>query len=292
VNRQRQDGEATLRDLEKAIQAKGTTPAELAGYHLEKGRILYGSKRYPEALEAADAALRVHAGNPAAYRLRAEAQMQLHRYPDALRAFDQYVQNKGKPDVSLYQQRGLARAELNRIDDAVDDFTLALAARPDVDTFTARGWVYVLSGAARLARHDFEQALKLNAAHGDAHNGLGFASVVLATDAKAVREAIGHTEKALSLEPKSAGALYKAARTYAQAVPRLRAQVAQEDRSLESQRARYLGQAVQLLRETLELIQPADRAAFWKQKVQEDRALEPLFRSQEFADLRARYAGR
>ena len=57
--------------------------------------------------------------------LRAEALFRLGRFGEVIKAFDSYIET-GKPRESVYQGRGLARAELGQYPGAIDDFTKAL----------------------------------------------------------------------------------------------------------------------------------------------------------------------
>lgn len=122
-------------ELEKPQRAKDQA---------NRGRILYRTEKYQKALEAYDLALQIDSGYADAHLWRGSTLLKLHRYDDALAAFDRYQQNGGKPNLELYQGRGLARSKQGKYADAIKDCTLALEINPkDSRTLAYRGWVYL-----------------------------------------------------------------------------------------------------------------------------------------------------
>ncbi|MGE3805810.1 MAG: tetratricopeptide repeat protein, partial [Gemmataceae bacterium] len=291
----RRQEDAALDDLERAV---ATAPAlkstNLASDHLERGRILYRKRRYQDALEAFETAQRMHPEEfPSAHRLRAEALLELGRHSEALLAINRYLTRGGEADHDAYLTRGLIRTKLSRFREAIDDFTLALAAplakvtegqadKIRAQTFSYRGWAYLLLNAVEVAEGDFDQAVKLDSQNGDAYSGRGNARVKQGKH----EEALADIETSLRLGPASSRLSYNAARTYALAVDAVSKNAA-FDRQKLSQAQFYQSRAIDLLRESLDQVPAAERAIYWKDFIDTDPALQAVRRSPRFAQLQA-----
>ena len=128
------------------------------------------------------------------------------------RASDLLTAGHKSPD--LLGLRGLAKSRRSDFSGAIEDYTLALAARPDDPMFhSRRGWAYLVTGAYQLARTDFEEAIRLDPASGDAYGGRGFARAALGQYHEAVLDA----EESLRHGDAEVHMVYTAARTMAQA---------------------------------------------------------------------------
>jgi serine/threonine protein kinase/Tfp pilus assembly protein PilF len=279
---QRQDLEAALRDFERAIAA-----APSADAHAERGQVLLDLGRERDAVTAFEAALQLRPGFAEVYRGRAEAFRRLKDYREAARSCDLYLEKGGTPGADVYRTRGLIRASLANYTGAIADYTQALALAPDPATYAHRGWTYLATDAPRLALPDFEEAIRLRPENGDAHNGRGYARVRLGH----VPEAVVDAETALRLGPQDPRLVWNAARIYAQAAGQLDADAAKRDRRAVELRSRYEQQAVQLLRQALDLTPAPEQAAFWRDCIGADKAaLHPIRRSAAFARLAAEYS--
>src|SRR5205085_12219386 len=127
---------------------------------IERGRALYGNKKYEEALQVADAALKLFPDHPEGQCLRISALVGLERYPEARHACDAYLA-QDRSAAEVYEIRGLARASQQDFRGAIEDYTRALILRPGTASLhTDRGWAYVYSGAPKLALADFEEAIQ------------------------------------------------------------------------------------------------------------------------------------
>jgi tetratricopeptide (TPR) repeat protein len=252
----------------------------LAEYHSWRGVILYRTKQPKKALRAYAAALRLDPNYPVAQRERAFLLLDLKRYQEASQAFDEYLRKwrpRGPLAVEVYEARGRARMELGDFAAALEDQSGLVALDRHSARFAARGWLYVVSSAPVLALHDFEEAVKLDPANGDAYNGRGFARVKLGR----YREAVEDAEEALRHGPRKARLVYNAARTYAQAAER-----AEHDPAAQR---RYQDRALDLLRAALALTRAEDRPRFWWETVRQDAALVRLRRNTAFAQMGATY---
>jgi tetratricopeptide (TPR) repeat protein len=71
--------------------------------------------------------------------------------------------------ASLFYNRGLARAYLDDLDGAIEDFTRALQDRPNyADAYNNRGFAYAKKGQLRAALSDLDNALTINPDHSNA----------------------------------------------------------------------------------------------------------------------------
>jgi tetratricopeptide (TPR) repeat protein len=273
---------AALRDFERAVAA-----APSADAHVECGHVLQRLERYRDAVTAFEAALQLRPDLVAVYRWRAGALLKLEDYREAARSFDRYLEKGGTPLPDVYRTRGLIRAKLENYPGAIADYTQALDLAPDAATYTHRGWTYLATDAPRWARSDFEEAIRLQPKSGDAYNGRGYARVRLGQ----YREAVVDAETALRLGPQDSRLLWQAARIYAQAAGKLDADAAKWDRKAVSLRTQYEERTVQLLRGALKLKPDPERAAFWRDCIEADKAaLSPIRNSPAFTQLAAEYS--
>jgi hypothetical protein len=161
-----------------------------------------------------------------------------------------------------------------------------LTARPGDSTLhSRRGWAYLVTGADKLARRDFEDAIRLDPASGDAYGGRG--SILAATGQ--YREAALDAEESLRHGDAEAHIVYTAARTMAQVAqsaakePRLRGKP-----DLNAIRA-FQDRAVGLLRRAIEQTPGDKRTAFWRNVVQPDPAFNSIRRLSEYVRLAETY---
>ena len=287
----RHDQDAALADLEWAIElestpltlpsppsgGEGRVRGVLAEDHLERGRLLHQQKDYSRALAAYDAALDLRSRDARAYRLRADALLELQRLPEALQSLDDCLKY-GPSDAGAFRARAALRSRLGQYAGAQTDYTRALEMQPDAATYTARGWCYVVAEAPRLGLPDFEEAIRLSPDQGDAYAGRGFCNAL----AGKARPAVNDAEEALRRGPPSPRLNYNVARVYAQAAARLERGTRW---TVESWRER----ALQVLAKALDMQSAAEAARFWQDIVQTDKALNPLRGSPGFRHLAARY---
>ena len=144
-----------------------------------------------------------------------------------------------------------------------------------------RGWAYLVYDSPKLALADFEAAIKLDPASGDAYNGRGTAHVRLGDYLGAVADA----REALRLAKADPRVTYNAARIYALAASIAAADVGEKGRQARLLSSRYQDTAVQLIREALEREAPEKRAAFWRDTIQPDPALKAIRRRLKFEEL-------
>jgi tetratricopeptide (TPR) repeat protein len=263
-----------LGDLEQAIRFEKPDNPVLARDHTNRGRLLALDHRDVDALAAWDAALKIVPDFSEAHRLRLQLLLDRKRFDEVIRSCDALVaREKATPDIHVL--RGLARAELKDFAGAIEDVTSAMPRRADKPALLCRrGWLYVVSEAPRLALPDFEAAIRLDPALGDAYNGRGYARLRLGEH----RDAVADAEKALGLAEPTAPVFYNAARVYALASVVAAADVRKKGREAATLVARYQDRAAELLREVLARMPESERASFWHDVVPADPALRAISR--------------
>jgi tetratricopeptide (TPR) repeat protein len=263
------DSRSALQDFQQAIHL-GPRPED----HVACGRILHDLKQFPQAVLAYEAALTLDAHHADAHLGRAEALFKLENDQEALASLDRYLA-RPRPAASrkvladVYRARGLTRVRLGQAGNALADFTLSLDLKEDSGTYCYRGWAYLVSKAAQLALPDFEKAIQLDRNNADAYIGRAFVRVKLGGKPVHYQEAIADAEKALDCGPRKDPRLrWNAARLHAQVASRL-----DEERGTQevmALRNRYRQQALQLLREALDLTPAAERESFRRKYIQAD----------------------
>ncbi len=221
----------------------------------------------------------------AAWRLRGEALRQLGQYPEALVAFDHYLALEKPTDPDIFKQRALVRAALGDFAGVPEEYTRALDLHKDADTYVQRAWAYVVNDAMRLARDDFEKALKLAPQHAEALIGRGLVRVT----GRDYRRGVEEAKEGVWRAPRSSRLRYLAARVLAQAAATAAADL-RLGAAASERRREYEIQAVGQLREALALIEePAERARFWQNNVLGDRLLVPVWYCPEFVELAKKF---
>ncbi len=280
--------QAAVRDLDEVIRHGSAGSRELAKDLAMKGRILLLDKQYPQALAACDAALKVNLDDPDAHHWRVVALIELKRYADVIDSCDRY-RKTGDFAIEILELRGLARAKRNDFSGAIEDYTLALNHRPGSAMLHARrGWAYLVSGAASLARHDFDAAIRLDPGCPDAFSGRGSAMVALGH----AREAAADAEESLRLADSEPRLIYNAARILAQAAQCVLSEHPARARADSGLARRYQDRALLLLDRSLRSTPPDERAAFCRDVVQTDLAFARIRALPDFSRLVSFYAAR
>jgi tetratricopeptide (TPR) repeat protein len=289
---ERKDLAAALRDREEAIRYEPSEGLKV-GDHAIRGELLHRMERHQEALDACDVALRiaqgatdksqlalVSAGLTEAHRWRAGALLSLERYDQVIEACDGYLA-KGRPMAIFHEIRGLARERRKDLAGAIEDFTQAMILQPHQSAVhTHRGWAYLVSGAAQLALDDFEKAIQDDTSNGDAYYGRGSALVALGK----YKEAVVEAEDALHHGEPTPRMLYVAARIYAQAADLAITKASRRTLGPPRISFQYTARAQGLLRRALEKLPAEQRAAFWRDVIQEDPTLRVILRHADFAE--------
>jgi tetratricopeptide (TPR) repeat protein len=270
-----------LSDLEQAIRREQPGNPLLARDHVRRARLLAFDRRDAEALAACDEAIAVVRDDEEAHRLRLDLLLRLKRHDDVIRSCDILIA-RGRVSAALYERRALAREQVRDLPGAIEDFTGALALSGDRPRLLRqRGWVYIVADAPRLARLDFEEAIRLDPTSGDAYNGRGLARLRLGEH----RAAVADAEKAASLGGPTADLFYNAARVYALAAVVVSAEVRRKGPESVLLVSRYQDRAADLLREAIRRLPAGRRASFVKEVILADPELRALRRRLSSMDL-------
>ena len=254
----------------------------VADYHGGRARELYEARQYEQAVAECRVALREWEDYPLALGYLGQTLLALGRFAEAARTFDQYLARGGQPFPDIFRGRGQARMKLGDYLGARDDYARVVLEHPGAEIFEHRGWAYFFADAWQPALRDFDEALRLDPQRGDAYTGRALARVMLGRYRDAVRDA----DEALGRKPAAPEMMHNLACVFAQAVARAEADSVPDRLTLS---ARYRDRAVAIVRQTLALV-PADRrAAFLRESVLPDRALDPIRQAPGFRELLKEY---
>jgi tetratricopeptide (TPR) repeat protein len=272
------DRRAAERHTRIALQLEPPVPV-VAAHHLQRGRMLLADGRHEEAIEACTAALVRAPGQAMPHEVQGRALLAMERYCEAEREFDRYLAAGGVATTNLFRSRGLARMKRGRYLEAVDDYSRALELAPDADIYEHRGWAHFFCDAWKLADRDFCRAIELNPGTKVARVGRGLARVMLGDYVGAAADAdAGADGRALSCEM-----THNVACIFAQAVVHAEADARETNRRALA--AKYRARAFAAIRQTLALLAPSERAAFWNDTILTERALTPIRKDLEFREL-------
>lgn len=278
------DPVAALSDFERS-RVLETNPLRRAEASKEVGRVHHRGNRLAAALAAYEDSLALNPDDAEVIRLRAEALLGLGRDAEAIAAFTNYLEKAG-PVGDVYRARGLALAKQKKYREAINDYTMSLQYEPSPNMLTRRGWAYLLE-AAKLAKEDFEEAVRLNPQNPDSYQGLGYAKVMLGDYAGAVADAekpiAGIKQAARQLGPQAWPLLFNPATIYSQAVGKVLIDPKLSAERREQLAAQYATRAIELLTDASKLAGQPQRAVF-VQTLRTDAALDPIRSRTEFLE--------
>jgi tetratricopeptide (TPR) repeat protein len=176
-----QGNEAVALDLFESLTQLATSAADRADTFKRIGFIHFRNGRFAPALSAFEQADRLLPNDPETVFLLGEAHLQLKQIPEALRyyeAFDKMARAELRSEINrpeaLYTGIATALNALQKKDEAIEYYTLAIKHNPNLaGAITRRGWAYASSGL-ELAKADFENAKRQNPENADTLIGLGF----------------------------------------------------------------------------------------------------------------------
>ena len=270
-----------LADLEKAIQYEKSDNTVRALDHTNRGHLFYSDERFNDALGESKLALEIEPNFVDAHVLQVQSLLKLRLYDELFHSCDAALA-KGKKSAVLYEVRGQAHAARHEYPAAIRDYGEALDLLPDhAGLLAERGWAYLVVESPKLALIDFEAAIKINPANGDAYNGRGTARALLGDHVAAVADA----REAVRRDGERTRVKYNAARIYAVAASVASNQVGTKGRQARQLAASYEEIALRLIRQEFERESPEKRAIFWRETVQGDPALKAIRRRLRFEDL-------
>jgi superkiller protein 3 len=283
IQQQKHRDQAALDDLQCALRSLDPQDVEVADVQFDRARILHRQRKLEEALAAYDKGLTQKNDDLSAHRLRGAVLMELNRYAEAEREFA-YCLSHGKPMASMLEARGLAQAWQGRYTDAVENYTLAIKQAKTSSLYSDRGWAYLFSGAAKMAEHDFSEALRIDGTNVEARGGHGLALAQIGKTAEALDDAAA----SISMNANNPRAHYNAARIYCRVASTYLATPGRlSDREFELLR-KCRAEAIVEIRQSLQKTASNERARFWREVVATDAVLAPIRDRVEFLALQPR----
>jgi tetratricopeptide (TPR) repeat protein len=159
---QKRDLANALAAYNRAIQLK----SNLSDAYVNRGKVLSEQRNLKQALADYDRAIELSSDNPNAYLWRGDAYSRSGAYDRALSDFNQAL--KQKPDLSEAKIKRadalIKRGGAGDNEQAINDINTALIDEVTYDPapFLNRGKAHKNTGNAKLARDDFNQAIKLS----------------------------------------------------------------------------------------------------------------------------------
>jgi tetratricopeptide (TPR) repeat protein len=252
-------------------------------YQVTRGRGLVRAGLNEEALEACVAALNILPNQPAAFGVRGRALLQIGRFAECEQAYEEYLKRGGDATPEFFRGRGQARFRLAKYPEAAEDFGRALEREPDAEGHLRRGWAYFFADAPRFALRDFAKAIELGSPASEAYTGRGLAQTALGN----YRDAVADAELALERPPATPEMMHNLACIFAQSAAQALTDPGERDK--QTLATAFRRRALELVRNSLQMLKPEKRSAFWRDKVFPDRALRSIHDEQGFKQLVEQY---
>ena len=175
---------------------------------------------YGEAIEYYTDALEQGLRPPEVYNNRGNAYLRIDKVDEAIGDFSRAIELK--PDFTeAYNNRGNAYVDKGDFIEAVDDFTISIGLQPDfAEAYRNRGVAYLNKGDFNLALEDFDKAIQLDPDNADFHISRGGANKIKGDLENAARD----LNKAIHLNPSDAaiyllrGTVYAGERNFDEAI--------------------------------------------------------------------------
>ncbi len=252
-------------------------------YHVARGRGLVRAGRNEEALEACVLALNFSPKEPAALAVRGRALLQLGRFEEAEQIYGEYIARGGEATPEFFRGRGQARFRIAKYLEAAEDFSRALEREFDAEGYLRRGWAYFFADAPKFAMRDFSKAIELDAESSEAYTGRGLAQTALGN----YHDAVVDAEIARRGRPGTPEMMHNLACIFAQAAAL--AQADPRERDNRAVAADYRCRALDMVQKSLQMLQPDERLAYWRDKVLPDPALRNIHNEEGFKQIVEQY---
>jgi tetratricopeptide (TPR) repeat protein len=296
--------EAMARDQQNVLpEEKEEIQKQRAEDLVLQGRLLRDLKRYSEAKSKFQEARQCNRDLALAHLAYAEivledpalakasSQRQRQAYHDAIAAYESYFSVLAKaaqvPSAKVYNDCGKTRTRIEDWSGAARDFSRAHELMPALETLMLRGRAYLASHAMEAALGDFNEVVKLDPKHQEAHLGryichlsLGhFRDVAKDLEETPPREIQPNGAPAAAL---SASFLLAGSRIFAQSIEKAAA-----DQPIlrlrERTKQNFRKQSVLLLGDSLATFATVqEKHRFWKEQIESDRLLNPIRDTNDF----------
>jgi Flp pilus assembly protein TadD/DNA-binding MarR family transcriptional regulator len=191
------------------IQSLKETAAQFGNKDLEgkiplhEGNLHISEKRYEEALEAFNKAVKINPKDGYALSRNGVALINLGRYEEALDVFNKAIEINSKDGIA-FSGKGFALVNLSRNEEALEAFDRALEINPkDGNTLSRKGATLVNLGRNEEALEAFIKAIEIDPKDGIAFSGKGAALINIGRN----EEALDAFNKAIEINPKDRTAL-------------------------------------------------------------------------------------
>jgi tetratricopeptide (TPR) repeat protein len=175
------------------------------------------------------------------------------------------------------------RIHLHDYAGAIADYTHLLEQEKNAENYLHRGWALYFAEAWKQALGDFEVAIKSDAGKAEAYIGRGLSRTMLGN----YRAGVADAEKALRGSVEEANMMHNIACIFALSLAKAQSAKDLPDRA--HLIMEYSKRSLQALRRALTMVPPGERAAFWRDKVLPDTALDAVRDSPGFRQLAREY---
>ncbi|MBI5360348.1 MAG: tetratricopeptide repeat protein [Planctomycetes bacterium] len=156
MNMDRDKYEEAERDISETIRIN---PDHASAYNF-RSMTKYMKGDYKGALEDIDISLRLNEKNPIPLYNRGVINMRVKNFREAFSDFSRLIVLTPE-DPMAYYERGFARTELGDSAGGIDDFTAAIAKKPDPEFYLRRGLIRYKTGDAKGGLADYDMVIKL-----------------------------------------------------------------------------------------------------------------------------------
>jgi tetratricopeptide (TPR) repeat protein len=210
-----------LRDYEKAVEdynyLLAHDPAKRDYYYYERANVFKTMKKYPEALGDVNKAIEYNPNDGRYYSVRGYCCIFQDMYQEAVIAYTIAIELGSIDEYGNYFYRGEAYRKLEKYQEALDDFTRALAKKPgDFDSLFHRSSVYLALPKPEpyKAIDDINMALVLRIVPPDKLDKLYMNRGIANHQTGIYRRALADMTRAIGLNPREASYLVNRAVLY------------------------------------------------------------------------------
>jgi tetratricopeptide (TPR) repeat protein len=142
------------------------TRAEESGDYWDKADAEFEAGNYQAAADDYDKGLKLDPDHPGIWNHLGTCYLNLHRYEDALAAFEKEISVAGSDSIAHegYDGLGEAYADMKQFQKALDAYNHAIAIDPDdAEAYEGRAEVYKALGQSAKAQQDRQKAKRLTA---------------------------------------------------------------------------------------------------------------------------------
>jgi tetratricopeptide (TPR) repeat protein len=205
MNRGLAEYEEALKDAEKAITLN---PNDVVSYN-QRGKVYISLEKYDLALNDLNKSIEINKNNAEAFTNRAYIYLKRGEYKKVIEDSTKAIDLQQEPDFAPYLNRGLAKMNMGKKDEAIDDFSKVIDIADNATAYCKRGY---LCGEKAIddknedllikAIRDLDKAIEMDDQDAEAY----FVRGHLMGERLLYEDAIEDLEKFLELDPNSVNA--------------------------------------------------------------------------------------